>query len=119
MTDIYLSPYPNQDQAVSGTMAFAVGCGRAIVSTSYAYATEVLAGKRGLLAQRTEPGELSHLIRSILLDQALKTRLQNRSLELGKSWAWINIGKQYRSLFKQVLDNNYISEEHNLSYGGL
>src|SRR5690606_24737646 len=54
MTDIYLSPYPNKDQAVSGTMAFAVGCGRAIVSTSYAYATEVLAGKRGLLAQNPE-----------------------------------------------------------------
>ena len=36
MSDIYLSPYPNKDQAVSGTMAFAIGCGRAIVSTSYA-----------------------------------------------------------------------------------
>ena len=119
MTDIYLSPYPNRDQAVSGTMAFAVGCGRAIVSTSYAYATEVLAGKRGLLAQQPEPDELSHLMRSILLDEALKSRLQSRSQELGKSWTWINIGKQYRNLFKQVLDNNYVSEEHNLSYGGL
>jgi glycosyltransferase involved in cell wall biosynthesis len=119
MTDIYLSPYPNKDQAVSGTMAFAVGCGRAIVSTSYAYATEVLAGKRGLLAQRAEPSELSQLILSLLLDEALKTRLQNRSLELGKSWTWINVGKQYRNLFKQVLDNNYINEEHILSYGGL
>jgi hypothetical protein len=45
--------------------------------------------------------------------------LQSRSQELGKSWTWINIGKQYRNLFKQVLDNNYGSEEHNLSYGGL
>ncbi len=119
MTDIYLSPYPNKDQAVSGTMAFAIGCGKAIVSTSYAYATEVLAGKSGLLAQHPEPEELSDLIQSLLLDEALKTRLQNRSLELGKSWTWINIGNQYRSLFKQVLDQNYISEEHILSYGGL
>ncbi len=119
MTDIYLSPYPNKDQAVSGTMAFAVGCGRAIVSTSYAYATEVLAGKRGLLAQHPEPEELSHLIRSLLLDEALKTRLQNRSFDLGKSWIWVNIGKQYQSLFKQILDEKYINEEHILSYGGL
>lgn len=119
MTDIYLSPYPNKDQAVSGTMAFAVGCGRAIVSTSYAYATEVLAGKRGLLARQAEPEELSHLIRSLLLDEALKSRLQSRSQELGKSWTWTNIGKQYRSLFQKILDNNYVSEEHNLSYGGL
>lgn len=119
MSDVYLSPYPNKDQAVSGTMAFAVGCGRAIVSTSYAYATEVLADKRGLLARQAEPEELSHLIRSLLLDEALKSRLQSRSQELGKSWTWNNIGKQYKNLFQKVLNNNYVNEEHNLSYGGL
>jgi len=118
MTDIYLSPYPNKDQAVSGTMAFAVGCGRAIVSTAYSYAAEVLADNRGLLAQTTDPNEISGLIDSILSDEALKTRLQNRALELGKSWTWNNIGKQYKKLFKLIFKNNYL-EEHNLGYGGL
>lgn len=117
LTDIYLSPYPNKDQAVSGTMAFAVGCGRAIVSTAYAYATEVLGDKRGLLSETTEAYELSDLIESILSNEALKTRLQNRTFELGKTWTWVNIGKQYRSLFEQILKNNYL-EEHNLGYGG-
>ncbi|MGS0763741.1 glycosyltransferase family 4 protein [Syntrophomonas curvata] len=117
MSDIYLSPYPNKDQAVSGTTAFAVGCGRAIVSTAYAYASEVLAGKRGLLAQQPEAQELSGLIRSILMDQALKSRLQNRAQDLGKSWTWFNVGQQYKGLFKQVLNKNYL-EEHNLGYGG-
>lgn len=117
MSDIYLSPYPNKDQAVSGTTAFAVGCGRAIVSTSYAYAAEVLAGKRGLLADKPEPGELSSLLRKVLSDQALKSRLQNRANELGKSWTWYNVGQQYKNLFKQVLNQKYI-EEHNVGYGG-
>jgi glycosyltransferase involved in cell wall biosynthesis len=117
MTDIYLSPYPNQDQAVSGTTAFAIGCGRAIVSTSYAYAAEVLAGKRGLLANKPEAGELSSLLREVLSDQALKSRLQNRAYELGKSWTWYNVGQQYKNLFDQVLSQKYL-EEHHVGYGG-
>lgn len=119
MSDIYLSPYPNKDQAVSGTMAFAVGCGRAIVSTSYAYANEVLANHRGLLSQKPEPQELAQLIQTILADQSLKNRLQNNANQLGRSWTWVNIGKQYRDLFEQVLDNNYIAGEHQISCGGL
>lgn len=117
MTDIYLSPYPNKDQAVSGTLAFAIGCGRAIVSSSYAYAIEVLAGKRGLLAESAEPYELSRLMENILTDESLQIRLQNRAYELGKTWTWVNIGKQYNSLFKQILNHNYL-EEH-IGYGGL
>ncbi|MFA7149143.1 MAG: glycosyltransferase, partial [Syntrophomonadaceae bacterium] len=49
MTDIYLSPYPNMDQAVSGPLSFAVGCGRAIIATPYQYAREILAQGRGLV----------------------------------------------------------------------
>ena len=50
-TDIYLTPYLNPVQIVSGTFAYAVGCGKAIVSTPYLYAQEVLAHGRGFLAQ--------------------------------------------------------------------
>jgi glycosyltransferase involved in cell wall biosynthesis len=51
MTDVYLSPYPNLNQAISGTLAYALGCGRAIVSTPYLYALEMLSqGQRGLVA---------------------------------------------------------------------
>ena len=119
MTDIYLSPYPNRDQAVSGTMAFAMGCGRAIVSTSYAYAEEVLAGGRGLLAPEANPSELSHLINQILDDDELKGNLQQQALELGKGWSWPCVGKHYTELFEMILDDHYIQEEKEVTYARL
>ncbi|MEN6348368.1 MAG: glycosyltransferase family 4 protein [Syntrophomonas sp.] len=119
MTDIYLSPYPNKDQAVSGTMAFAIGCGRAIVSTSYAYACEFLYGGRGLLSKEADPGELAGLMMQILTRPDLKAKLQKKSLQLGSSWSWPSIGRQYTTLFEQLLDDDFVREEQNISYAQL
>ena len=119
MSDIYLSPYPNKDQAVSGTMAFAIGCGRAIVSTSYAYATEMLSENRGLLAKEADPAELAHLIEQLILDQELKARLQKNASQLGQSWQWPNIGREYKEFFQQVIAINPIESEGKNTYAKL
>ncbi len=111
MTDIYLSPYPNMDQAVSGTMAFAMGCGRAIVSTPYAYASEVLSEGRGLLSKSIDPHELAVLLESILYDKALQKKLQKKAFEVGNTWTWPNVGKQYSRFFRQILNKNIDPEE--------
>lgn len=122
MSDIYLSPYPNKDQAVSGTMAFAIGCGRAIVSTPYAYACEFLDRGRGLLANNADPDELAHLLIKILAEPELKMKLQEKALKLGRTWIWPNIGKKYTSLLKQLLaaeDDSIIREEQKVNYARL
>ncbi len=119
MTDIYLSPYPNRDQAVSGTLAFAMGCGRAIVSTSYAFATEILQGGRGLLAKEPDPEELSGLIKQILLDQRLKEKLQKKAWELGRTWTWPNVGKQYTNFFSSILNQDQALEDRLINYAKL
>jgi glycosyltransferase involved in cell wall biosynthesis len=85
LTDIYLSPYPNLDQAVSGTLTFAVGCGRAIVSTAYAHAVELLSDDRGLLACHPDSHELAQLCKAILGDPELKMVLQTNAARLGQS----------------------------------
>ena len=119
MTDIYLSPYPNMDQAVSGTMAFALGCGRATVSTPYAYASEVLSEGRGLLSRGIEPRELATLMESILNDKGLQKQLQKKALEVGDTWTWPNVGKQYSRFFRQILDDRTDQAESRLSYAKL
>ncbi len=119
MSDIYLSPYPNKDQAVSGTMAFAIGCGRAIVSTSYAYAQEFLSGGRGLLAKEATPEELADLIRMVLANPELKQNLQNKTRALGQDWPWPRIGGQYTKLFKQLIADTPVNKETEISYARL
>lgn len=114
LTDIYLSPYPNKDQAVSGTLTFAIGCGRAIVSTSYTYALEVLKNGRGLLASQADPDELARLIKMILGDKELKERLQSNACELGQKWLWPNIGQEYAHFIRKIIQNS--KGEQNLSY---
>lgn len=118
MSDIYLSPYPNKEQAVSGTLAFALGCGRAIVSTSYIYANEVLSENRGLIASNTEPLALATEIKKILADDNLKHSLQDNAYALGKEMMWPNIGKEY-SRFLDSLINNTLLKESNLKYAEL
>lgn len=105
MTDIYLSPYPNKDQAVSGTMAFALGCGCAIVSTSYLYAQEVLADGRGLLAKTNDPKELAMLINEILDNPKLKQSLKEKASIFGDKITWPNVGIEYAHLIEQILQH--------------
>lgn len=119
LTDIYLSPYPDKNQAVSGTMAFAIGCGRAIVSTSYAYAVENLTGGRGLLAKNPDPVEMAVLIKSILANPGLKSELQKKALELGGTWTWPCIGRHYHDLFDQIRGPEVRREVQQVKYGGL
>jgi glycosyltransferase involved in cell wall biosynthesis len=119
LTDIYLSPYPDRNQAVSGTMAFAIGCGRAIVSTSYAYALENLSGGRGLLAKHPDPNEMAVLMKRILAAPELKADLQKKAEELGKTWMWPSVGRQYHDLFNQIRSGAIQKEGKRLNYGGL
>ncbi|HAA08603.1 MAG: glycosyltransferase [Syntrophomonadaceae bacterium] len=107
LTDIYLSPYPNLDQAVSGTLTFAVGTGRAIVSTPYAHAVELLADNRGLLTSQPDYHQLAQLMKAILSDPELKTRLQNNARKLGHTISWTQVGRRYSQVLQQIIDNNF------------
>lgn len=104
MTDIYLSPYPNRDQAVSGTLSYAIGCGRAIVSTPYEYAVDMLSeGERGLIARDTTPESIAELLDRILGNPLLKLQLEKKAAQLGRSLRWPYTAKQYAEVAKSIL----------------
>ncbi|HEY8421858.1 MAG: glycosyltransferase [Clostridiales bacterium] len=104
LSDIYMTPYIGKDQAVSGTLAYAVGYGRVIVSTPYSYAREMLADGRGLLAEFGDADSLARHIRYILENPQAKTEMEKRTLSVGRTMMWENVAKQYTKLFIDTLD---------------
>jgi len=104
MTDVYLSPYLDLNQAISGTLAYAMGCGRAIVSTPYLYALEMLSqGQRGLVADDTTAEALAESLDRVLSEPDLKLQLEKRAAWLGAKVKWPYIAKQYANLAESVL----------------
>ncbi|MGE5543433.1 MAG: glycosyltransferase family 4 protein [Bacillota bacterium] len=104
MTDVYLSPYPNLDQAVSGTLSFAVGCGRAVVATPYEHARELLDQGRGLVARDTSPEALAELLDAVLGDPRLQTDLEEKAWQYGKSLTWNSVARYYSQVAGEMVN---------------
>jgi glycosyltransferase involved in cell wall biosynthesis len=100
--DIFVTPYPNPDQIVSGTLAYAMSAGKAIVSTRYAYAVEMLEGGRGRLVASTEPGALAASLAELIRDDDLRGRLGRRAYEFSRTMIWPEVGARYRGIFERV-----------------
>ncbi len=103
MTDVYLSPYPTLDQAVSGTLSFAVGCGRATVATPYEYARELLAEGRGLVARDASPEALAELLDAVLGDPEFQAALEAKAWEFGKTLTWNSVAGYYSRVADEAI----------------
>jgi glycosyltransferase involved in cell wall biosynthesis len=97
--DIYVVPYPNEAQITSGTLAYAVGAGAAIVSTPFWHATELLAGGRGRLFPFHDSAELAATVNELLSDDRSLAALRHRAATYGAELLWPAIGHEYIELF--------------------
>jgi len=100
--DVFVTPYPNLEQIVSGTLSYAMGAGRAIVSTPYAYAAELLAGGRGILVPPGSPARFAAALNEVLGDDALRAATGRRAYEHSRRMIWSEVGAEYRRLFERV-----------------
>lgn len=101
-TDIYLTPYLNPVQIVSGTLAYAVGLGKAIVSTPYLYAKELLADGRGALVPFRDAPALATSVLGLLDDTWARASLERRAYRFGRQMTWPNVALEHGRVFARV-----------------
>ncbi len=102
-TDIYLTPYLNPVQIVSGTLAYAIGCGKAVVSTPYLYAEELLAHGRGFLVDFRDAASIASTITSLLDDPDLRRSTERRAYRFGRRMTWPHVAAEYGRLFDELV----------------
>jgi len=102
-TSVYITPYLNPNQITSGTLAYALSCGKACVSTPYLYAREMLADGKGILTRFRDPESISRAVNRILDDEALRKRMEKRAYNFSRRMIWTNVGRQYLNLFRETL----------------
>jgi len=100
--DVFVTPYPKLDQIVSGTLSYAMGAGRAIVSTPYTYAAELLADGRGVLVPPGSPAALARALNDVLADHELRAALGRRAYAYSRRMIWSAVAAQYRQVFERV-----------------
>ena len=104
-TDVYVTPYLDPNQITSGTLAYALGAGKAIVSTPYLHAREVLEEGRGILVPFRDADAIAKAVNGLLADPVAKKRYEERAYDYGKEMAWPAIGRRVLALMLDVLEH--------------
>jgi len=101
-TDVYITPYPNLDQISSGTLSYAVGAGKACVSSPYVYAQEVLSEGRGLLFSPNDEADLAEKINYLLDHPRKRQEMAKKAYAYGRNMIWPSVALRYLDLFEIV-----------------
>jgi glycosyltransferase involved in cell wall biosynthesis len=100
--DIYITPYLNPAQIVSGTLAYTLGAGKAVISTPYWYAEEMLAEERGALVPFRDPAALAAQVIDLLDNEAKRHGMRKRAYLLGREMIWPQVARRYMESFQRA-----------------
>lgn len=100
--DIYITPYLNEDQITSGTLAYAFGCGKAVLSTPYWHARELLDDDRGILVPFRDSAAIAREVCGLLDAPARHHAMRKRGYLLGRDMIWSRVAEQYADAFRKT-----------------
>ena len=104
-SDIYVSPYLSREQIVSGALTYAIGMGKAIVSTPYWYAQEMLSDNRGLLVDFRDAEGFNKSLLYLIENPEECNIMRKKAYDFGRKMTWENVGKEYTAVFHKALKN--------------
>ena len=102
VADIYVTPYLNPAQITSGTLAFAVGAGKAVISTPYWHAEELLADGRGRLVPFRDAAAIAHETIDLLTNETERHALRKRAYMYGREMVWSMVARRYMRRFERA-----------------
>ena len=100
--DIYITPYLNEAQVTSGTLAYTFGAGKAIISTPYWHAQELLAGERGVLVPFRDAPAIAEGVNYYLSNPTLMTAMRKRAWKAGREMIWPVVARRYMESFEKA-----------------
>jgi glycosyltransferase involved in cell wall biosynthesis len=105
MCDVYVTPYLTEAQMTSGTLAYSFGLGKAVVSTPYWHAKELLSDGRGILVPFGDAKAVSTEISGLLTDDARRNAMRKRAYAASRSMTWVQTAKRYLMVFESAREN--------------
>ncbi len=103
-TDVYVTPYLNKEQIVSGTLTYAIACGKAIISTPYWYAEELLAEGRGRLVPFRDSDALAEELIRLLKNDEERLQLRKLAYQFGRQMVWREVARTYVEVFRRAFE---------------
>ena len=103
IADVYLTIHSDPEQAASGTLAYALGCGLASISTPYRYAKEVLADGRGFLVPFNSSEAIAKQVNILVEDKVLLEQTRQKARAFGCLMSWDRVGEEYMNLVKAII----------------
>ncbi len=100
--DLYITPYLNEAQSTSGTLAYTFGAGKAVVSTPYWHAAELLADERGVLVPFGDSKAIAREIIGLLRDETRRHTMRKQAYKLGREMVWSNVARLYMQSFESA-----------------
>jgi glycosyltransferase involved in cell wall biosynthesis len=102
-TDIYITPYIRPNQISSGTLIYALGAGRVVVSTPYLHAKEVLSHGRGLFCEFKNPGSIAEEVKKLLENDKLRRGIEKKAYRYSRNFIWPKVAQKYADILKRAI----------------